>query len=82
MFGSLENVREKVVEIYNLKFIVMVFLRNFVYFVEICKSKFIVVDLLTSIWLPKKLEENTKIQILNVAVFSATKHIKQRTNQR
>ena len=55
MFGSLENVREKVIEICNLKFIVMVFLRNFVYVVEICKPKFIVVDLLTSVWLPKNL---------------------------
>ena len=43
LFGFLENVTEKVVEICNPKFIVVVFLCNFIYFVEICKLKFIIV---------------------------------------
>ena len=43
LFGFLENVTKKVVEICNPKFIFVVFLCNFIYFVEICKLKFIIV---------------------------------------
>ena len=79
-FGFPKKCREKVVEIYNPKLIVVVFLRNFVYFVEICKPKFIVV-FCTHLWLLRKLRENYKIQILNATIFSTTKHIKQRTTK-